>query len=608
MIRSNFLRVRACLTRTLIVAGVLAAVLVPAVQRQRSSEAAAPAAPSAATLPALPVGWPSTVQIGLASSSGDAAAMKGVAPYAFRYQYLAGGVNTGTGWANWNANGGFVTNYIQDSISSNITPVFSYYMMYQSAPGNTQAESAGVYNNLANTSTMQSYFADMKLFFQKAGAFPNNKVVLHDEPDLWGFIEQRATGDNAASVAVKVGSTGIPELAGLPDNASGFARGIIKLRDTYARNVVLAYHMSNWGTGTDLTTANPPDATIDALAAKAANFYNSLGARFDLTFVDASDRDAGFKQYVYGDGGASWWDAGDYTRSARMLSQFSALSQTRIVIWQIPLGNTKMRAVNNTTNHYQDNHVEWLLDDTTRAHLAAYRDAGVVAFLFGGGASGTTCACDDAGDGVTNPAPINGNNATSLSADDDGGFFVQKVQAYYAAGAMPIAGAALPPPAPSNTPTRTSTPVAATSTPTRTPTRTTTVVAPTSTPPLTATAVKPTATAPAGTTSWFTMADASPFRVRAGKNQIIVASVTSPQTMTGIIDVEIYSATGVKIGQMYLENQALTANVARTFYFPWRVPAGTAPGTYTVTLGVFHPGWSSVYAWNGNAGLMSIAP
>ena len=121
MIRSNFLRVRACLTRTLIVAGVLAAVLVPAVQRQRSSEAAAPAAPSAATLPALPVGWPSTVQIGLASSPGDAAAMKGVAPYAFRYQYLAGGVNTGTGWANWNANGGFVTNYIQDSISSNIT-------------------------------------------------------------------------------------------------------------------------------------------------------------------------------------------------------------------------------------------------------------------------------------------------------------------------------------------------------------------------------------------------------------------------------------------------------------------------------------------------------
>ena len=41
----------------------------------------------------------------------------------FRYQYLAGGVNTGGGWANWNANGQFVTYYIQ--AASNVIPVFS---------------------------------------------------------------------------------------------------------------------------------------------------------------------------------------------------------------------------------------------------------------------------------------------------------------------------------------------------------------------------------------------------------------------------------------------------------------------------------------------------
>ena len=56
---------------------------------------------------------------------------------------------------------------------------------------------------------------------------------------------------------------------------------------------------------------------------------------------------------------------------------------------------------------------EWLLDDASRAHLTTYRDAGVVAFLFGGGAGGTTCACDGVGDGVTNPAAINGNNMAS---------------------------------------------------------------------------------------------------------------------------------------------------------------------------------------------------
>src|SRR5258708_28530810 len=82
-------------------------------------------------------------------------------------------------------------------------------------------------------------------------------------------------------------------------------------------------------------------------------------------------------------------------------------------MWQIPLGNTRMRSQNNTWAHYQDNRVEWLLDEPARTHLTAYRDAGVVAFLFGGGASGVTCACDAASDGVTNPAAVNGNTMAS---------------------------------------------------------------------------------------------------------------------------------------------------------------------------------------------------
>jgi hypothetical protein len=82
--------------------------------------------------------------------------------------------------------------------------------------------------------------------------------------------------------------------------------------------------------------------------------------------------------------------------------------------------------------------VEWLLDEPARTHLQSYVQAGVVAFLFGRGADGATCACDAAGDGVTNPAAINGNTGTSLNADDDGGFFRQKAVAYYGAGAIPL--------------------------------------------------------------------------------------------------------------------------------------------------------------------------
>jgi hypothetical protein len=333
--------------------------------------------------------------------------------------------------------------------------------MYQSTPGGGGGEADAVYNNLNNTATMTAYYNDLKLFFQKAGAFTGRKVVLHVEPDLWGYVQQRATNDDAKTVTAKVAETGLPELAGLPSNVSGFARAVRKLRDTYAPNVDLGYHISIWGTRVDIGLQNPSDATVDALAVRAANFYKSLAADFDIAFGEFSDRDSAFKQYVYGDGGQSWFDAEDFRRSARFFGGFSTAAGKRIVMWQIPLGNTKMRAQDNTSGHYQDNRPEWLLDDGSRTNLAAFRDAGVVAFLFGGGASGTTCACDARQDGVTNPAPINGNSlaseaapsgsppvqvmrgttptlVTPYAADDDGGFFRWKAWTYYQTGPMTL--------------------------------------------------------------------------------------------------------------------------------------------------------------------------
>jgi hypothetical protein len=99
-------------------------------------------------------------------------------------------------------------------------------------------------------------------------------------------------------------------------------------------------------------------------------------------------------------------------------------------MWQIPLGNTLMRAMNNTWGHFQDNRVQTLIGQRKRTWLKRYRAAGVIALLFGGGADGTTCACDARGDGRTNPAPINGNRRRSLNADDDGGYFKARARAY----------------------------------------------------------------------------------------------------------------------------------------------------------------------------------
>src|SRR5262249_39111155 len=80
------------------------------------------AAPAAAQLPPPPAGWPSQIEIGVADSPGGAAALRATAPFLFRYQYLAGGVNTGRGWSTWNPGGDFAKFYIDDSIANGMIP------------------------------------------------------------------------------------------------------------------------------------------------------------------------------------------------------------------------------------------------------------------------------------------------------------------------------------------------------------------------------------------------------------------------------------------------------------------------------------------------------
>ncbi|MET0903317.1 MAG: hypothetical protein ABWZ52_08760 [Acidimicrobiales bacterium] len=378
------------------------------------------------------------MSLGVSDSPGGAAALKSRLPgIGFRYQYLAGGVNTGNGWANWNAGGEFVRYYIQESRANGIIPVFTYYMLYQSQPGVTMGEADGVAANLNNNATMAAYYNDLKLFFQRAAASPAGTTVLHVEPDAWAYMQQRSS--NPANIPVRVGGSGQADVAGLPNNAAGFAQAIVRLRDRYAPTVTLGYHYSVWSSGQDIIYSDPSDSVVATLGTSVANFYKALNARFDVAFHDLTDRDAAFKQYVYGDGGRSWYNANDYRRSTIYVGAFGRAANLRTVIWQIPFGNTKMRAQNNTWDHYQDNKVEWLLDEPARTHLKAYADAGVVAFLFGRGAGGATCACDAAGDGVTNPPAINGNTRPSINADDDGGYFKEKARAYLS-GPMVLPG------------------------------------------------------------------------------------------------------------------------------------------------------------------------
>ncbi len=152
-------------------------------------------------------------------------------------------------------------------------------------------------------------------------------------------------------------------------------------------------------------------------------------------FAELDNRDAGYRLKVFGDPGA-YWSGADFDRHVLFLRTFSRATGRRIVLTRIPVGNTKMRTLDNTLGHFQDNRVQTLLSPPRYRRLRAYRRAGVIALLFGGGVPGNTCACDFMRDGVTNPRAINGNRRRSRSRDDDGGFFRARARHYYRRGPL----------------------------------------------------------------------------------------------------------------------------------------------------------------------------
>ena len=506
--------------------------------------AVAPAA--VAPLPEVPAAWPSThLEVGLTDSPGGAAALHASGAYKFRYQYLAGGVNTGGGWSTWNAGAKFADYYVDESVAQGITPVFIYYQLLQSTPAGG-AEPTADLNNLKNTSTMHSYWADVRLLFQHLGAY-SQTIIVDIEPDLWGYIQQASSGDDGASVPAAVASSGDADVAGLPNNADGFARAFIKLRDKYAPNVLLGYELSMWGTMTDPITQNTPLANIDALAARSAAFQRSLGAAFDVVFTDPADRDAAFDQIVNGDGGVSWWDDTDYARFDRYVSGFVSGVGLRMVLWQIPLGNTKMRAMNNIWGHYQDNHVQRWFDDATATHLAATVNSGVIAMLFGGGADGTTSATDARHDGVTNPSPINGNSLVSYNADDDGGYCRHQVNAYYAAGAMPLPGS-----------------------------------------------------------TFATSATVGSGAILQTQSQSITSTAVSTEPTTVLVDVQLFGPTGSLVTHWAHDNVALTAGNAQSFTDHWSAGSSPIAGTYTVKIAIEPAGGGSQLDFNSSAARFTV--
>jgi hypothetical protein len=313
--------------------------------------------------------------------------------------------------------------------------------------------------HLNDPKLMAAYFTDFATLMKRLG--PNSSdgvrgfggtVVVHVEPDLSGYAEQaalnpggcyhycRGVGNDPALVEAAVARTGLRAVASYPDTYGGFNSALLHLRDQYAPNVLLAFHMSPWATGKDISRSSDPDLDAAAAGAEAGAFAADSGVArassrtsiYDLVFTDVADRDA----QVSG----AWWDPTNrkfpnFARWEMYVSSGSAIFKKPVVAWQVPFGNEWFRTENGSYDHTRDNRIEYLF-----SHPDELVRSGIVAVIYGRGQGGSTTNSDSAGDGVTNPPPVCSSEQTirscsthmSIWPDDDGGYLRIHAAAYYA--------------------------------------------------------------------------------------------------------------------------------------------------------------------------------
>ena len=349
----------------------------------------------------------------------------------YQYQYLADDIFTG-GWASWNSpNGEFAKKFLEQTGKMGKIPVFTYYNI---VPAKKRYQDPA-FANLSDSEVMNKYFDDWKLLLQICKSY-GKTVIIHYEPDLFGYM-QFYKNDPIKS-RIKVSQSNHPDAKLFSNDLKGLAQVIVSMRDKYAPNVLLGWHASQWAAGFGLII-NKPDP--EQMAAQTASYYQSLQAPFDLIFSEFSDSDSGYDQVINNNFNTEWsviqfsanGGMNDFDRFQRFLKKLSRQTGQKIILWQIPIGNTMTKTCNNQSGHYKDNKAEYflqpVLSNGNMDNIRAYAQSGVIAFLFGNGLNTCTSYLDSKQDGVTAPGE---------AIDDDGGYLRKAVKAYYQRGAVPV--------------------------------------------------------------------------------------------------------------------------------------------------------------------------
>jgi hypothetical protein len=366
--------------------------------------------------------------VGLTGSATAAAA----APYDLQFIYLSGGLFTsttpctacgGAACSTWwgcynNQPGSYATDFISlaQAQSPAQIPMFSYYEILQTAEAAISGFTEGtleVTEAATNVGIMTRYYNDWRFLLQTIGT---TQVMLHIEPDFWGYVRQ--AGD-PTTLAAAVGSANPTDCSSLPATIAGMGQCMISMTRKYAPNALVGLQGSAWNIATNSSASL--DVTADAM--QVATELAACGqSNADFVAVETSDWDAGYYQVVKDQD--TWWDPTDTTlpNFAQDLTWIKALTEALGVpamYWQTPVGNSLQ---NNTSMHYKDNRVDYFFGGsasqvesgpavTVPSHWSELAAAHIIGAAFGAG--GTT-------------------------PDTDGGNLMTKTKAYIASGGQPL--------------------------------------------------------------------------------------------------------------------------------------------------------------------------
>ncbi len=333
--------------------------------------------------------------------------------------YLAGGAATGAPpyWLRWSP----IRQRIQSCRRAKVIPWFTYYMLAQSAPARYKPGPAKATPlNAKVPETMKEYFGLFRTLMQECGKEAPYPVMVQIEPDEWGHLLIPA-GMDPAKVDVKVGSCGLEELKGLPDNLFGYSEAFRRLRDLYApANVLLGCNPSGW------------DWQGSMSGARFGKIMKQVAGDYDFAVFETGDRDKGMRGLK-----PPYKDAIDITGNLenhiKWINDFHQATGLCVFVWQVAAGNTYFATCDNTPGHYCDNLAQLLLEDYPQnPTISRYVKAGCVGWMFHGGQEASTRVYDYKKDGITNPPPIAGNlGHKSEYPDDDGGYLRLRGGNYY---------------------------------------------------------------------------------------------------------------------------------------------------------------------------------